>query len=124
MFRVYHDRLVEETDRAAYISTIRDICKSRLKVEFNALCKNVAQPNSKSVEDKDLGKLLFCDFGETKNEDKFYKEVSNIDSFRYCSKILHKNDILPLNLNQNKLSRRITILIVIIHLDRWQKISL
>ena len=96
MFRVYHDRLVEETDRAAYISTIRDICKSRLKVEFNALCKNVAQPNSKSVEDKDLGKLLFCDFGETKNEDKFYKEVSNIDSFRYWSKILHKKDILTL----------------------------
>ena len=86
---------MEETDRAAYISTIRDICKSRLKVEFNALCKNVAQPNSKSVEDKDLGKLLFCDFGETKNEDKFYKEVSNIDSFRCWSKILDKNDIPP-----------------------------
>ena len=82
VFRVYHDRLVEETDRSSYISTIREICKSRLKVEFNTLCKNVAAPDSKTVEDKDLGKLLFCDFGETKNEDKFYKEVSNIDSFR------------------------------------------
>ena len=82
VFRVYHDRLVEETDRAAYISTIRNICTSRLKVDFNALCKNVAAPASKTVENKDLGKLLFCDFGETKNDDKFYKEVSNIDTFR------------------------------------------
>ena len=74
---------MEETDRAAYISTIRVICKSRLKVEFNTLCKNVAAAGDKNIEDKDLGKLLFCDFGETKNEDKFYKEVSNIDTFRY-----------------------------------------
>ena len=82
VFRVYHDRLVEESDRAAYISTIREICKSRLKVEFNILCKNIAAPKSKTVQDKDLGKLLFCDFSETKNDDKFYKEVSNIDTFR------------------------------------------
>jgi hypothetical protein len=74
--------LVEETDRNAYISTIREICKSRLKVEFNSLCKNVSDPSSKTVDDKDLGKLLFCDFGETKNEDKFYKEVAKIDTFR------------------------------------------
>ena len=79
---MYHDRLVEDSDQGSYISTIRDICKAKLKVEFNSLCKNVAEPNSKVVEDKDLGKLLFCDFGETKNDDKFYKEISNIDTFR------------------------------------------
>ena len=80
---MYHDRLVDEADTSAYISTIREICKSRLKVEFNILCKNIAAlGKNKTVQDKDLGKLLFCDFSETKNEDKFYKEVSNIDTFR------------------------------------------
>ena len=93
---MYHDRLVEDSDQGSYISTIRDICKAKLKVEFNSLCKNVAEPNSKVVEDKDLGKLLFCDFGETKNDDKFYKEISNIDTFR-----LH----IILNWNTNYLYR-------------------
>ena len=75
--------MVEESDRDAYISTIRDICKSKLKVDFNTLCKNIVPCGKKVVLDKDLGKLLFCDFSETKNEDKFYKEVADVDNFRY-----------------------------------------
>ena len=80
---MYHDRLVEESDRAAYISTIRDICKAKLKVDFNTLCKNIVTEKKKVAQDKDLGKLLFCDFCDTKNEDKFYKEVADVDNFRY-----------------------------------------
>ena len=26
--------------------------------------------------------MLFCDFGEAKNEDKFYKEITDVDKFR------------------------------------------
>ena len=95
---------MEDSDQGSYISTIRDICKAKLKVEFNSLCKNVAEPKSKVVEDKDLGKLLFCDFGETKNDDKFYKEISNIDTFR-----LH----IILNWKINYLQEAVTVFLVL-----------
>ena len=83
---MYHDRLVEESDRGSYISTIRDICKSKLKVDFNSLCKNIASDGGKTVKDKDLGKLLFCDFSDTKSEDKFtqYDKMPNHSTVTRC----------------------------------------
>ena len=98
VFRVYHDRLVGDGDRTGFFKTIRSICKQNLKISFDDLCKNCipmevrknpdGSRSSDIVGQKDIARLLFCDFGDSKSEDKFYKEVTDMDKFRVVSEEL------------------------------------
>ena len=44
--------------------------------------------DKKDIDKGDMRKLLFCDFSDTKNEEKFYKEILDIDKFRDISENL------------------------------------
>ena len=83
VFRVYHDRLVGDADRTGFFQTIRSICTDDLLIDFDELCKNCSTGGAApTVGEKDVARLLFCDFGDSKSEDKFYKEVADMDKFR------------------------------------------
>ena len=58
------------------------ICLNRLKIPFEELCKSLTPPD-KDDTDVDspniMRRLLFCDFSEAKSEDRFYKEINDMN---------------------------------------------
>ena len=58
------------------------ICLNRLKIPFEELCKSLTPPD-KDDTDVDspniMRRLLFCDFSEAKGEDRFYKEINDMN---------------------------------------------
>ena len=40
------------------------------------------------ISETDLRRLLFCDFSDPKNDDKFYKEITDMEAFRKVSEQL------------------------------------
>ena len=97
--RVYYDRLVYEDDRSSFLESVRGICDSKLKITLNELFQHLAitdddttdpdkPPPMKEVTEYDLRKLLFCDFSDPKNDDKFYKEITDVEEFRGVAEAL------------------------------------
>ncbi|CAB4061834.1 DNAH [Lepeophtheirus salmonis] len=70
ILRVYYDRLVHTKDRDIFLNCLKS--------------------TEATVTENDLRKLMFCDFGDSKNseEDKFYKSVTDIDHIRRVSEDL------------------------------------
>ena len=81
-FRVYYDRLTTEEDQTAFVDRVREICASRLKISLKNLCTRIQVDSKSEIDKNDLRKLLFCDFSDTKNDEKFYKEVTDVGKFR------------------------------------------
>ncbi len=87
--RVYYDRLVYPSDRKIFLDSVRQICNEQLQISFDQLCNNLSTSEEEEVvTEQDLRRLLFCDFSDLKNEDRFYKEVDNIEEFRKVTESL------------------------------------
>ncbi len=50
--------------------------------DFFGIFYRLKQENKEAIDEGDLRQLLFCDFSDPKNEDKFYREITSIDDFR------------------------------------------
>ncbi|QQP52952.1 Uncharacterized protein FKW44_005260, partial [Caligus rogercresseyi] len=87
ILRVYYDRIVQEEDRELFLGCVRNETNRNLKVEFDDLFHELKPSGSSQIMEKDLRKLMFCDFGDSKNyeEDKFYKPVDDIQQIREVS---------------------------------------
>jgi len=90
--RVYYDRLVYPSDRVCLLESVSDVCSRHLDVNFDALCKRLvakeSEKEAKAVTENDLRRLLFSDFCDPKNDDRFYKEVMDINDFRKVTEAL------------------------------------
>lgn len=56
---------------------------SRLKIPFEELCMSLTPPDKDDTDadsPNSLRRLLFCDFSEAKSEERFYKEINDINS--------------------------------------------
>ena len=59
-----------------------DILPSKLTISLNDLCARIKNPDNADIDKGDLRKLLFCDFSDTKADEKHYKEITDMDKFR------------------------------------------
>jgi len=93
-------RLVYPSDRACLLDSVREVCSNHLNVSFDKLCQRCINQKAekpeeetneddqesdkeiKEVTEDHLRKLLFSDFGDPKNDDRFYKEVLDLGEFR------------------------------------------
>ena len=78
--RIFYINLQEDQDR--FVEQVREICDERLKIGFSKLCARIKPKGKDEIGKEDLRKLMFCDFGEAKNEEKFYREITDINKFR------------------------------------------
>lgn len=85
VFRVYYDRLVWVSDQDIFVRKVSEICNKKLKIAFSELCGRLKKPDSSDIDKEDMRRLIFCDFNDTKSEEKFYKEVTDMDMFREVS---------------------------------------
>jgi dynein heavy chain len=82
IFRVYYDRLVDDSDRKwLYEYTIK-VTSDELKENFHSILSFLDQNRTGKVTEDNLRSLMFCDFGDPKNEAKRYLEVNDLNAVR------------------------------------------
>ena len=79
IFRVYYDRLVDDADRKwLYECTIK-VTNDHIQENFHSLLSHLDIKGTGKVTEDNLRSLMFCDFGDPKNEAKRYLEVNDLN---------------------------------------------
>lgn len=81
VFRVYGDRLVEDTDRSWLFNALCDQMRSSFSIEPEELFERFVQKGEK-VTEADFRNLIFCDFTNPKADTKNYVEVQDLEELR------------------------------------------
>ena len=71
-----------QEDQTAFVDRVREILPPKLKISLKDLCSRIKPANKNNIDKNDLRKLLFCDFSDTKADERHYKEITDIDKFR------------------------------------------
>ncbi|XP_069141245.1 dynein axonemal heavy chain 3-like isoform X4 [Argopecten irradians] len=85
VYRVFYDRLVDETDRETYFGLVKHCIETQFKEKMNILFKHLLpQENDQrvTVVDDDIRSLLFGDYLSKGKEEKLYDEISSMDDLR------------------------------------------
>ena len=82
VFRVYYDRLIDSEDHAWLFEETRKIMKAQLNEDFDQLFIHLDFDGDGKVVEDDLRSLVFCDFGDPKNDSKNYMEVRDMEALR------------------------------------------
>lgn len=83
VFRVYYDRLVEDSDRNWLFNYVREVCKNKLREDFDQLFIHLDFDNDGKVTEDDLRSLVYCDFADPKSDSKHYVEVRDLEQLRH-----------------------------------------
>jgi dynein heavy chain len=86
--RVYYDRLVYSCDQASFFNAVKKICDSRLQIEFNELNNHLRSTDGEDISENNMRKLLFSDFMDVDSDEKFYREVTDVEELRTASEAL------------------------------------
>ncbi|XP_073827136.1 dynein heavy chain at 36C [Musca autumnalis] len=81
VFRVYGDRLVEDTDRSWLFNALCDQMRSSFAIEPEELFERFVQKGEK-LSEADFRNLIFCDFTNPKADTKNYVEVQDLEELR------------------------------------------
>ena len=82
IFRVYYDRLVDDSDRKWLYETMIKVMTEKLGENFHAVFSHLDQKRAGIVSEDDMRSLMFCDFGDQKNEARRYMEVADMNTVR------------------------------------------
>lgn len=81
-FRVFYDRLVDDSDRKLFCECIRDRTKKDLDADFSMLFRSLDSDQDGHVTEDDIRSLMYCDFSDTKSDSRRYMEVSDVSSLK------------------------------------------
>lgn len=79
VFRVYYDRLVDDADRKWLYSFVVNVTKEHLGENFQSLFTSLDTDKTGDITEDKLRSLMFCDFGDPKNEARKYMEVKDFN---------------------------------------------
>lgn len=82
IFRVYYDRLVDDQDRKWFYECTVRVTAECLQENFHSIFAYLDSKGAGKVSEDNLRSLLFCDFGDPKNEARRYLECDNLNSLR------------------------------------------
>ncbi|KAA3675930.1 dynein heavy chain, axonemal [Paragonimus westermani] len=80
VFRVYYDRLVDDTDRKWFFEFIQQCVREQLDCSFENLFVHLTDQSPEITEDH-LRSLMFCDFSDPKGG-RNYVEVKDVERLR------------------------------------------
>ena len=79
--RVYYDRLVDDKDKSELFQVVVKTTQAKMKENFSDLFRSL-QPDGGEVTESDMRCLNYCDFMEPGEDDKFYRENTDIGAMR------------------------------------------
>ncbi|VVC38387.1 Dynein heavy chain, domain-2,Dynein heavy chain domain,Dynein heavy chain, P-loop containing D4 domain,P- [Cinara cedri] len=82
ILRVYYDRLVDEFDRSWYFDNLNSVCNELLHENMNNIFLHLINEQTKTIDQNELRKVIYCDFSDPKAEIKQYTEVQDLNSLR------------------------------------------
>uniref|UniRef100_A0A803YG09 Dynein axonemal heavy chain 12 n=1 Tax=Meleagris gallopavo TaxID=9103 RepID=A0A803YG09_MELGA len=82
VFRVFYDRLVEDSDRAWLFNLMKDIVKEHFKEAFDSVFAHLRQGNT-PVTEENMRSLFFGDYvnPELEEDERLYVEIPSIQLF-------------------------------------------
>ena len=80
--RVYYDRLVDIEDKTSLYTKIQDVTKQCMKEDFNTLFAKLKDTDTNVVTEDKIRALHFCDFLDPNEDEKFYRENTNMNLLR------------------------------------------
>lgn len=81
IFRVYGDRLIDETDRVWLFKSVCRVADNELHSNAIDLFARFAEPG-RELEETDMRKLMYCDFTNPKADTRSYLEVQDLEELR------------------------------------------
>ncbi|CAF1010390.1 unnamed protein product [Adineta steineri] len=85
ILRVFYDRLIDDEDRKWLYEQVIKTSKEVLRENFHQLLGHLDVEKSGTVSEDNLRSLIYCDFGDPKNDQKRYLEVTNLEQLRTVS---------------------------------------
>ena len=79
--RVYYDRLVDDKDKSELFQVVLKTTQAKMKENFSELFRSL-RPDGGDVTESDMRCLNYCDFMEPGEDDKFYRENTDIGAMR------------------------------------------
>jgi dynein heavy chain len=80
--RVYYDRLVDDADRASLFDKIVTVTQDYMKEDFSELFQALKRDKNSQVGEEEIRALNFCDFLDPSEDEKFYKENTDMTVLR------------------------------------------
>ncbi|XP_065190205.1 dynein axonemal heavy chain 12-like [Sycon ciliatum] len=81
VFRVFYDRLVDDSDRAWLHTTVKDLVKVHFKENHSDVFKHLASKTGREASEDDMRSLLFGDYMNPDADPRLYEEVSSLEDF-------------------------------------------
>ena len=76
---MYYDRLVDQKDRELLYEFVRGVTMTELLEDFDRLFIHLDFDEDEKVTEDDLRSLIFCDFSDTKSDNRLYTEARDMD---------------------------------------------
>lgn len=77
VYRVFYDRLIDETDRVMFFNTVRDTCKTCFKQPLEKIMAHLF--TGRELRDDHIRSLFFGNFIDPTASEKLYDEIQDID---------------------------------------------
>ncbi|KNC96829.1 uncharacterized protein SPPG_07663 [Spizellomyces punctatus DAOM BR117] len=78
VYRVFYDRLVDDTDRSWFFTTVKDLTFRHFDVRFEEVFAHLDANKDGKVEDDDMRSLMFGDYTQPDAAVRYYEEVTDV----------------------------------------------
>ncbi|XP_015588713.1 dynein heavy chain 3, axonemal [Cephus cinctus] len=82
IYRVFHDRLIDEQDRVTLFEMVKVTCYAQLRQPIEKVLSNLLEENEKQITPGHIRKLFFGNYMEPDADPKIYDEVANLDDLQ------------------------------------------
>ncbi|XP_030856161.1 dynein heavy chain 3, axonemal-like [Strongylocentrotus purpuratus] len=80
VYRVFYDRLVDDEDRQTFFTMVKSVVQSQFKEKMNTVFTHLT--TGREVTDTNMRSLFFGDYMRTKDEEKNYDEITDLEGLR------------------------------------------
>lgn len=78
VYRVFYDRLVDDSDRSWFFETVKDLTNKHFRVQFHEVLSHLDYNKDGKVDDDDVRSLMFGDYILPNAANRVYDEVESI----------------------------------------------
>ncbi|XP_050466815.1 dynein axonemal heavy chain 3 isoform X2 [Cataglyphis hispanica] len=82
VYRVFHDRLIDDTDRETLFKMVRYTCYDQLRQPLEKVLARLLKPNEKIITSSHIRNLFFGNYIEPDADPKIYDEVIDLEDLQ------------------------------------------